>query len=264
MKNHPAKLERLPGEIRNKIYSYVFGTQRVEISRYMDETTCNHYHLTHKLLAPRDPETQNLTSLPYRSGKIQTQLSVPFVSTLLYRDTLCLLYDCTQFVFVSSKCVKRFLDRVPERVQAVIKHVELRHTMYNEPSLLRHRELKIRSDKNWYLLCERISSDLRALRVVHVDMMVFDAAVGLNVGESWSLPLLALGRVGGGRSRELQFVKVRLRSSRFEDEKLREVEMQLEKEMTNPVAMQIREDERFAMELAGSERAGKVLRLVFD
>ncbi|KAL5047974.1 hypothetical protein BDW71DRAFT_30567 [Aspergillus fruticulosus] len=122
----------------------------------MGESTCNHYNLTHKLLARRDPETQNLTGLPYKSGKIQAQLSVPFVSTLLYRDALCLLYDCTQFVFASPKCVKWFLDRVPKRAQAVIKHVELRPTMYNEVSLMRHRELKLRSDKNWYWLCERM------------------------------------------------------------------------------------------------------------
>jgi hypothetical protein len=42
MKKRSAKLERLPGKIRNRIYSYIFDTQRVEISRYMDETARNH------------------------------------------------------------------------------------------------------------------------------------------------------------------------------------------------------------------------------
>ncbi|KAL4813208.1 hypothetical protein BDW67DRAFT_110152 [Aspergillus spinulosporus] len=226
MKKRSAKLEHLPGEIRNRIYSYLFETQRVEISRYMDETIRNHYILTHSLFAPRDPETQSLESLPYKGGMIQTQLSVPFVSTLLYREALCLLYDCTQFVLVSSKCVNRFLDRVFIRAQAVIKHVELRHAMYNEPSLMQHRKLKLlsdKSDKNWCLRCERISLNFKALRVVHVDMTVFDAPIELEVGEPWSLPLLVLGRVGSGNLKGLQFVEVQLRGSRFGEEKLREV-----------------------------------------
>ncbi|KAL4751889.1 hypothetical protein BDW72DRAFT_83189 [Aspergillus terricola var. indicus] len=183
---------------------------------------------------------------------------------LLYRETLCLLYECTQIVLASSKCVKRFLDRVPKRAQAVIKHVELRHTMYNEPSLMQHRELELRSDKNWYLLCERISLNLKALRVVHMDMTVFDAPIELEIGESWSLPLLVLGRVGSEKPKGLQFVKVQLSSSRFGDEKLREVERQLEKEMTNPVSMRIQEDKRLAEKLAGPVKAGKMLKLVFD
>ncbi|KAL4734011.1 hypothetical protein BDV11DRAFT_69500 [Aspergillus similis] len=132
MKKRSTKLERLPGEIRNRIYSYLFDTQRVEINKCMDKTTAiTIFSSTDSSL--RDPETQNLESLPYKSGKIQTQLSVRFVFTLLSRETLCLLYDCTLFVLASSKCVKIFLDRVPKHAQAVIKHVELRHTMYKEP-----------------------------------------------------------------------------------------------------------------------------------
>ncbi|KAL4771416.1 hypothetical protein BDW60DRAFT_62698 [Aspergillus nidulans var. acristatus] len=177
---------------------------------------------------------------------------------------LCLLYKCTQFVLASSKCVKRFLDRAPKRAQAVIKHVELRHTMYNEPSLMQNPDLKLRSDKNWYLLCERISLSLKALRVVHVDMTVFDAPIELEIGKLWSLPLLVLGRVGSKKPKGLQFVKIQLRVSRFGEEKLREVERQLEKEMTDLVSMQIQEDKRLAERLTGPRKAGEVLRLVFD
>ncbi|RDW93256.1 uncharacterized protein DSM5745_00578 [Aspergillus mulundensis] len=264
MKSPEAKLERLPGEIRNRLYSYLFDIQRVEISRYMDENT-GHSHLTHKLLPPRNLHTQNPTMLQYnKKGKLQTQLCISFVSKQFYQETLCLLYDCTQFVFSNTKCVYKFLNRVPRRAQAAIKHIELHHTMYNEPTSLEHREIKLRSDKNWYSLCEKISLTFKALSVLHVDMWVVCPSAGLEIGEPWSLPLLALSRVGKGKSKGLQFVKIQLRSPRFADVKLEHVARQLEWEMMSPIARQIRDDERIARELAGPVKAGKVMTLNFD
>ncbi|KAL4911604.1 hypothetical protein BDW74DRAFT_10635 [Aspergillus multicolor] len=265
MKNAEAKLDRLPGEIRNRIYSHLFDVQRVEISRSMDENT-GHRRLTHKLLPPRSLRTQTPTMLQYnKKSETQTQLCVPFVSKLFYNDTLCMLYECTQFAFANTKCVYKFLSRTPKCAQAAIKHIELHHTMYNEPSSLAHREIKLRSDKNWYSLCAKISLTFDALSVLHVDMWVICPSASLEVGEPWSLPLLALGRrEGKGKQKGLQFVKIQLRSPRFADVKLEHVARQLEAEMTNPIAMQIREDESIARELAGPVRAGKVLRLVFD
>ncbi|KAL4919372.1 hypothetical protein BDW62DRAFT_217009 [Aspergillus aurantiobrunneus] len=254
----------LPPEIRNQIYSYLFLPQRVQIHRRKDTNARSHYRLYHCQLAPRDPSTQRHVCLP-RKTKIQTQFSVPFVSKQTYYDTICLLYACTQFVFTSPKCISRFLEKAPKQAQAAIEHIELHHTMYNEPSLHKFRELKLRSDKNWYLLCERISVNFAALSVLHVDMSVFDAPIELEVGESWSLPILALGRgkwrVGNGA---LRFARVNLTSGQFEDEKVRSVERQLEKELMDSAAMQLREDERLARELAGPVKASKVLRLVFN
>lgn len=88
--------------------------------------------------------------------------------------------------------------------------------MYNEPSLNTFREIKLRSDKSWYMLCERISMSFTALSVLHVDMGVFDAPIELEVGESWSLPILALGRAkaragrGGGEGGNIAVCKSEL------------------------------------------------------
>ncbi|KAL4781180.1 hypothetical protein BJX76DRAFT_363815 [Aspergillus varians] len=260
----------LPPEIRNQIYSYIFLPQRVQIHRYQDPRIRNHYRLYHKQLSARDPSTQKQAFFPYNNKRFQTQLSLPFVSKQSYQDTLCLLYACTQFVFPSPKVISRFLEKAPKQAQAAIEHIELHHTMYNEPSLLRFREVKLRSDKSWYLLCERISLTFTALSVVHVDLKVFDAPIELEVGESWSLPILALRGAkaraarGEGRLGVLRFARVKLKSHRFECEKIRDVERKLERELMDPVAMQIREDERLARELAGVTKASKVLRLVFD
>ncbi|OJJ57779.1 hypothetical protein ASPSYDRAFT_154030 [Aspergillus sydowii CBS 593.65] len=260
----------LPPEIRNQIYSYLFLPQRTEIRRSKDTTkTQHHYHLYHKQLAPRDPTTQIKTCLPFKP-KIQTQLCLPFASKQFYQDTLGLLYACTQFVFTSPKCISLFLKKTPKWAQAAIQHIEIHHTMYNEPSLNTFREIKLRSDKSWYMLCERISMSFTALSVLHVDMGVFDAPIELEVGESWSLPILALGRAkaragrGVGKVGTLRFARVNLTSYQFDDEKVHNVERELEKELMGPIAFQIREDEIFARAFVEASKARKVLRLVFN
>ncbi|BCS27458.1 uncharacterized protein APUU_60506A [Aspergillus puulaauensis] len=260
----------LPPEIRNQIYNYLFPPQRVEIRRSKDITkTQHHYHLYHKQLAPRDPLTQIQTCLPFKP-RLQTQLCLPFTSKKLHQETLCLLYACTQFVFTSPKCISLFLKKTPKQAQAAIQHIEIHHTMYNEPSLTTFRELKLRSDKSWYMLCEKISVSFTALRVLHVDMTIFDAPIELEVGESWSLPILAFGRAkaragrGMGKVGALRFAKVNLTSYHFDYEKVHKVERQLEKELMGPIAFQVREDEEFARALVEELKARKVLRLVFS
>ncbi|KAL4946873.1 hypothetical protein BDV06DRAFT_218023 [Aspergillus oleicola] len=267
----------LPPETRNQIYSYLFLPQRVEISRIKSLTinttntksktkTKHAYHrLISKLVAPRDPETQVLLSSP-NNRKEQTQLSLPFVCKQSYNDTLCPLYACTQFVFTSPKCISRFMWKSSKAAIASVNHIELHHIMYNEPSLMKFRHIKLKADKRWYELCERISLTLEALEVLHVNVAVYDAPIELEVGESWSQSILALGKgnVKSGKGGALRFARVKLRSDRFDGQKISTAEKRLEGELMNPVAMQIREDERVARELEGPRKAGKVLRLVFN
>ncbi|KAL4866382.1 hypothetical protein BDV12DRAFT_135694 [Aspergillus spectabilis] len=261
----------LPPEIRNQIYSYLFPPQRVLIDRHKLTHPRPHYRLHHNQISPREPETQKLKCRPHNKcqRKFPTQLSLPFVSRQSYMDTLCLLYDSTQFVFTSPKCLSSFLKNVPKQAQEVIRHIELKHTMNNEPTLSRFRELKFRGDRNWYSLCGRIVTSFTALKVVHIDLGVFDAPIALEIGESWSLPILVLQKVKGqaGKKREggkgaLDFARVRLRSGQFSKEAVRKVERQLEMELMDPVKVQMRKDEKLARQLAGNRKATKVLRLV--
>ena len=62
----------------------------------------------------------------------------------------------------------------------------------------------------------------------------------------------------------LRFASVSLTSHRFDYEKVRNVERQLEKELMGPIAFQVREDEIFARALVEALKARKVLRLVFN
>ncbi|KAL3451302.1 hypothetical protein BJX65DRAFT_239779 [Aspergillus insuetus] len=142
--------------------------------------------------------------------------------------------------------------------------------MYNEPSLSQFRPVKLRSDQNWFVVCERMADAFTNLSVLHVHMTVFDAPIDLEVGEDWSLPLLVFSSNGGGKKGNdggLRFVKVKLGYPHASEEKIRSVEAELEARLMDPVALQVREDEKLAQEMTGhmkASKASKVLRLVFN
>ncbi|KAL2855053.1 hypothetical protein BJX68DRAFT_20935 [Aspergillus pseudodeflectus] len=293
----------LPPEIRNQIYSYLFLPLRLEIIR-AKEPQSRYYRLYHHQLRTRDPETGYIMSccrysapqdsfstarlsLPEKprtkgrgKGKPQAkanttnkkprrwppQLALLFVSRQSAVDTVGLLYSCTQFVFDSTKAISRFLDSVSPIAKSAIKHVELLHRMYNEPRLSQYRPIKLRSDQNWFVVCERMADALTNLNVLHVHMAIFDAPINLEVGEDWSLALLAFSGKGGkrGDGGGLRFVKVNLGYPHASEEKIRNVEAELEARLMDPVALQVREDEKLAREMAGHIKASKVLRLFFN
>ncbi|KAI9370484.1 hypothetical protein BJX61DRAFT_88064 [Aspergillus egyptiacus] len=267
-------------------------------------TSPTRYRLFHIQLPPRDPKTQNQKCLPYlksRSGltprdqlasedsrqrtkparlappskerekhiekgerRYQAQLSLPFTCKQSYNDTVCLLYAATQFVFPSPKTLSRFLDSVSSQAQAAITHVELKHSMYNEPRLTQFREIKLRSDRNFYVLCERITKACEGLSVLHIKLAVFDAPIMLEVGEQWSLPILAFAKLRRDNKRGLRFARVRLECNQFADGVLRCAEQELVRELMDPVAVQVREDEKMARDMSGVVKAMKVLRVVFS
>ncbi|KAL3493111.1 hypothetical protein BJX62DRAFT_90865 [Aspergillus germanicus] len=281
----------LPPEIRNHIYSYLFLPLRVEIIRAKDPQS-RYYRLYHQQLRSRDPvsiprysvleSSSSTVSLPRGKGRGKgkplaetkttpkkprrwlPQLALLFVSEQSAVDTVGLLYSCTQFVFISSKAISRFLDSVSPIAKSAIKHIELLHIMYNEPRLSQFRPIKLRSDQHWFVVCERMADAFTNLSVLHVHMTVFDAPIDLEVGEDWSLPLLAFSGKGGrcGNGGGLRFVKVKLGYPHVSEEKIRSVEAELEARLMDPVALQVREDEKLAREMTGHMKASKVLSLV--
>ncbi|KAL4880024.1 hypothetical protein BJY04DRAFT_84969 [Aspergillus karnatakaensis] len=264
----------LPPEIRNQIYSYLFSPLRVLITRYFSHEPRPHYELKHQQIPPRKPQSQMLGCLMHHGSphKHAAQLSIPFVSKKSYVETICLLYECTQFVFSSPKCVALFLKNAPKQAQAVIQHIELKHMMYNEPTLTAFRDFKFRGDRNWYSLCERVVNNFSALKVVHIDVSVHDAPISLELGEAWSLPILAFQKAKGKAEKKekengvgaLDFARVRLRTKQFPKEVVRKAQRQLEEKLMDPIVLQMREDERLARQLAGGNpKAIRVLTLVF-
>ncbi|KAL3463790.1 hypothetical protein BJX64DRAFT_287011 [Aspergillus heterothallicus] len=199
------------------------------------------------------------------------QLALLFTSRQTAADITGLLYACTQFVFTSPKAIVRFLSSIPPVAKSTIKHIELTHKMYNEPSLSKYRPIKLRSDHNWFVMCEMMAELFTDLSVLHVNLTVFDTPIELEVGEGWSLPLLVFS--GKGRKAEqeegrqngggLRFVRVSLEYPKSPIWEVRRVERELEVRLMDPAVLQMREDEKLAREMGKPVKAKKVRKLAF-
>ncbi|EAW11814.1 uncharacterized protein ACLA_005700 [Aspergillus clavatus NRRL 1] len=252
--------QRLPGELRWAIYEHVFTVHRVEVLRLKDKDPKKHakrvhYRLYQRQLRPRNPGTQVIDS---RSPRYPIPFALLLTCRSMYRDTLCLFYARTQFIFNTTRTLARFLKITNQDAQLAVQHVELNHVMYSEPALLHNRWWKAMSDMAWYNACDDLRVYCKSLKVLHVDMSIRDWPIDLIVGELWSLPLLAFARYGP----VMDWVDIRLHMPRFQEDKLAEAARELEEKIMKHTAFQIRRDERLARELAGPVKA-KVLRLVF-
>ena len=258
---HPAKpavpgFLRLPSEIRWQIYSHLFPPRRVEILRKRDTTDPrrqNRYRLYHRARPPRRTQTQQPLARPIAGAARPLALALTCRTT--YRETILQLYATTQFVFTATRAVARFLARTTPAAQAAIRHVELAHVMYNEPRLSEFRRFKHRSDLAFFDVCAAMAQTWTALRVLHVELAVMDWPIRLQVGERWSWPLAVFGQYGEG----MEYVEIRLRTGRFDDDRRREVARELEQKLMKPAWFQRREEERSKQK----KKARKVLNLVF-
>lgn len=169
------------------------------------------------------------------------------------------LYANMQFVFNSTRALDRFLHTASAQEQEVIQHIELNHTMYNEPRLLGFRVFKHRSDLAWYCACEDLAVACKSLKVLHISMKIWDWPIHLELGERWSWPLLVFERFGN----KVDFASVALQMCKFEEEKLKEMSREVEKRLMRSEAWQAREDERMTREVNGKVKANRVLRVVF-
>ena len=243
----------LPGELRTKIYEMIYETYRVEIIRAKPKEAnqrSGRYRLYHRSLPPRDPTTHVIPA----AGRNRTPPSPPLGLILtcksIHYETLLYLYTNAQFMFSSPKTITAFLKRTPEIAQCAIRHLELRHVMYNEPRFTKFREFKCRSDMTWYLACHAMSQSFTSLRVLHLDLAVWDWPIRLELGEKWALPPLFFGRGGG-----LEYADIKLSMKMFKEEKLKQTARLLEQAIMKPEAYQIKEDERISKELAGPVKA---------
>ena len=242
-----------------QIYGHLFTDRRVEIIRTKNSDPkrgkLTRYRLYHAQRRPRDPKHQTtptvglFTMTPLPMGLI-------FSCKRIYNETILLLYWTTQFIFNTTKSMVRFLGTTSKDAQANIRHVEINQTMYNEPHFTEFRYYKLRSDLSWSMVCEKMASNFTSLKTMHVFLEIMDWPIRLKVGESWAQPLLFFGR-----SKNLEFVNVNLGMPMFNEDQLKAAELAVEKGMMNPVAYQIREDERLARELEGPIKA-RILKLI--
>lgn len=267
--NLPSLL-RLPGEVRMKIYNYLWDSYRVSIER--NAFISPRYKLSYNELGKRDPNTHKL----YHDTSSQELFSTGLIFTCkcIYRETLQLLYSNTHFVFCTTHSARRFLDTVTPDAKAAIKHLELRNTTYNEPLLNEHRTFKRRSDIAWSSVCERFARDLTALQTLDLDSTIFGWPLPLHVDGTWSRPYMHF--CGFRETGRLTWVNVNLRltnaitldpvpSYEFHPSLLQEIATELESRLMTKEAFQIRQDALLAEKLQKEEpprKAKKILRLV--
>lgn len=252
-------LFKLPGELRTKIYEYVFGTYRVNIFRSRvpnAESSKRQYCLRHTCLPPYHPKVHDL--IPRTKSAPAIPSALVYTCRDIYRETVLFLYSNTQFVFRSTKAINIFLKNTPIVAQNAIRHLELNYIGYNEPRLTEFRKFKIRSDMTWYLACSAMAQNFTSLRVLHLHITIWDWPMKLDLKERWAIPLLVFARKGG-----LEYVDAILRMHMFNNDQLQEAARKLEKALMNPKTYQIKDDRRLAMQLQGPAKAGKVLNIIF-
>ncbi|RAK87901.1 hypothetical protein BO79DRAFT_150127 [Aspergillus costaricaensis CBS 115574] len=250
----PSPFQRLPPEIRDQIYEHIFEPHRVELIRRSEKDPTKHpkrvyYRLYHNQLRSRNPITQQIQD-PSRKTQLPVPIALVFTCRSIYCDTLWWLYSTTQFVFTSTKTMNRFFNTIPSEVQPAIRHVEINQEMHSEPSLTEHRIHKVRSDWAFTMACENLVRCCSGLQVLYIYFRIRDWPMSLEIGETWSLPMMAFAEYKGKGG--LDVVTINLDMPRFGVQKLKNMAKILEKRFMKPKAFQIREDERLARELSCS------------
>jgi hypothetical protein len=228
----PSPFLRLPGELRTRIYEYVIKTYRVEVVRTRPNGSEDHKpvfcRLSHRKLPVRNPATHAVPS-SCSPPSPPLPLGLVFSCEKIYCETVLYLYTNTQFVFSSTKPMRDFLSRTPQKSLAMIRHLELNYDMYSEPQYTEFRVFKFRSDLAWHLACHRMSWALKSLRELYLNLTIRDWPIKLELYEQWALPAL-----GFGEGRILDYVSVQLRARVSKQEQLQRVASMLEKAIKDP------------------------------
>ncbi|KAJ5166624.1 uncharacterized protein N7482_005405 [Penicillium canariense] len=204
-------IQFLPGEIRQMIYNYVCLHYRVQIQRAprkqvppvpkVDEETgeilimvnwknSEVFKLTHRKLPARVKSTQEIDA--GAPSAFAPPLNLMLSCRSIHDEVKPFLYKHTQFVFHSTRVLNRFLNFTSSEIKSVVHHIEVTHTMYNDPFDQANKKWKTKSDNAWMKTCLRLCLELPALQVFHLELGVFDSAAELRVCNPWFNPYLGL------------------------------------------------------------------------
>ncbi|KAL9109270.1 MAG: hypothetical protein Q9227_006025 [Pyrenula ochraceoflavens] len=210
----PLPFLQLPGELRNQIYDLVFANRRVIIKkrrRTVEEVNSNdsfaYTGLVHIQIIGRKRYDSVSKTNPFPFALVR-------ICKQVYNEALPYMYANTRFWLGSQKPIHRFLETVPLKALGYIKHLELYHSGYGEPSLTEHCKFKDRGDKSWTNLCLELSNKLLGLKTLRLDYCIRDWPTQITLDSDWAQPILEFG---AGRFDE---VEMRLFHNRFDDEDL--------------------------------------------
>lgn len=261
----------LPGEIRNKIYDYVFDNRRVFIRKAhgqkiakTEESVANKNGPS---LQPRSDSAKGKdirTCKPYcglysdsiingrrvrhDDKRAHINIDILFTCRKAYQESMCLFYANTTFYFSSFKPIRRFLNHCRSEALAAIKNLEFYHVIYGEPALTVDREWKLRSDDRWMEICTSMSQKLTGLRRLRIDLRICDWPTQLNLEAAWAQPILELGE------RRFTEVKALLIHPCFKDNQLVAAARVLEEAMMCEDSVERRREEEALREVERQKR----------
>lgn len=201
----PFKFCDLPGELRNKIYGYVFTREMYKIC-WADKTKTS---LTYRLpkrpvyASPRlDPSVSRRRRLfdfprrirsneviePYKLSPGPAALLL--TCKLISEEASSLFYSKSTFTFQNQGTFAAFLDTLSMAKKASIRSLHLKHHTAGHPFLTQHRKWKGVYDDKWDELCLKVSDELTSLEELSIDITINDIPMFFSPDEPWMMALM--------------------------------------------------------------------------
>lgn len=200
----PFRFCDLPGELRNKVYGYVFTREFYKIC-WADKTKTS---LTYQLpkrpvyaspsLHPSVSRRRRLFDYPRRSRSnevIEPYKLSPGPAALLLtcklvsEEASSLFYSISTFTFQNQGTFAAFLDTLSMPKKASIRSIHLKHHTAGNPFMTHYRNWKGVFDGKWDNLCLQASDELTSLEELSLDITINDIPMFFSPDEPWMMAL---------------------------------------------------------------------------
>lgn len=195
----------LPGELRNKIYGYVFTREFYKICWADKKKTSLTYQLPKRPVyaSPRlDPSVirrRRLFDYPRRirsNEVIESYELSPGPAALLLtcklisEEASSLFYSISTFTFQNQGTFTAFLNTLSMTKKASIRSLHLKHHTAGHPFWTQYRKWKGVYDDKWDDLCLKASDELTSLEELSIDLTINDVPMFFSPDEPWMMALL--------------------------------------------------------------------------
>ena len=228
----PCGFLKLPTEIRDLIYKFVFVPRDIEIF-WMIQRSKRLTHRTYQISRANLDETfpwaqlentpmpnmmfvTELTlcnennrhclydplkidkhpELKQKARSLGNQLALLRTCRTTYNEAVALYYSLHSFGFTSRRVLERFLLTINPAAKSAITALYLQHQTYGDPFHTVDIPWKALHDSRWKKCCENISNDLVNLKELRILFQINDRPLRLNLTAEWVEPLLLFQKRG--------------------------------------------------------------------